>query len=134
MRYLEFCEGNISPGSFALGWAFHRLPKPPFCWFAQVMGREQAITCASCQGLRHDFESTRKAINWNLNFLKSSSLVFRFYFSLVNCKLKFDHTLKIQLDLSDLVLFMIALLKFTFNGRWKKLLHSHYFSLKTVIF
>ena len=28
--------GNISPRSFTFGQAFHRLPKPPFSWYAQV--------------------------------------------------------------------------------------------------
>ena len=30
MSYLEFCAGDISPQSFNLWWAFHRLSKPPF--------------------------------------------------------------------------------------------------------
>ena len=31
--------GNISPGSFTLGWAFHSLPNPHFSWFACVMAK-----------------------------------------------------------------------------------------------
>ena len=34
MSYLEFGVGDISPCSFTLRQAFHRLPKPPFSWFA----------------------------------------------------------------------------------------------------
>ena len=39
MSYLEFRASNISPCSFTLGQAFHRLPKPPFSWFVQVIAQ-----------------------------------------------------------------------------------------------
>ena len=39
MSYLEFCAIDISPCSFTLGQAFHRLPKPPFSWFVQVIAQ-----------------------------------------------------------------------------------------------
>ena len=51
MSYLQFCTGDISPRSFAFGWAFHRPPKLLFSWFARVIARAQAIARASCQGL-----------------------------------------------------------------------------------
>ena len=55
MSYLEFCAVDISPCSFILGRAFHRPPKPPFSWFAQVIARARAIACASYQGLKSIF-------------------------------------------------------------------------------
>ena len=43
--------GGYCPCSFILGWAFHRLRKPPFPWFARVIAWAGAITRTSCQGL-----------------------------------------------------------------------------------
>ena len=53
VSYLEFGTDHISPLSFTFGWAFYRLPKPPFSCFvrATVQVRAWAITRASCQGL-----------------------------------------------------------------------------------
>ena len=53
VSYLEFGTDHISPLSFTFGWAFYRLPKPPFSCFARatVQVRAWAITRASCQGL-----------------------------------------------------------------------------------
>ena len=53
VSYLEFGADHISPHSFTFGWAFYRLPKPPFSCFAwvTVQVRAWAITRASCQGL-----------------------------------------------------------------------------------
>ena len=48
MSFWEFCAGNISPWSFILGWAFHRLHKPTF---ALVKVQAWAVARASCQGL-----------------------------------------------------------------------------------
>ena len=51
MSFWEFWAGNISPWSFILGWAFHRLHKPLFSWFARVKVQAWAVAHASCQGL-----------------------------------------------------------------------------------
>ena len=74
--------GDISPHSFILGQAFHRLCKPPFFWFARVKAWVQAITRTSCQGLDMIHYSVSILYKIIYNFHKHTYMLIECYASL----------------------------------------------------